>query len=380
MRVRIRLQDHGVKNHRFWWIVVQPANKNPHGRYLERIGFWLPRKTQTVQRAMIVNKHRIQYWLGMGATCTGRVHRILEQFEYVPKKPVPFGSHTLYEKPEKNYNMSYYKKKGPKGNNAELFLRQQFQEQMTILERRQRLQEEALANLGINGGAAVPSLEEVKTEEIDSEEVDIFERKQKFDELQKRMDKHRKEKLHLRGNDLRFNMYMRKMQKLTRKDLGLDMEAYKDYINNLRQFAHINKDFELLARDSLNVDLPEHRQLIEISFKKNGSLERPEDIGLFNERCQELYNVLRKLKREAAGFLNKRDKQLIEDFTKHPRSYLKHVDIFDQAKGMFDRRQKEQKLAELDNNGLLDLTKVKPTHLEDAGVSLREFDQMRLII
>jgi hypothetical protein len=37
------------------------------------------------------------------------------------------------------------------------------------------------------------------------------------------------------------------MNKLTRMDLGLDMEAYKDYINNLRQFAHINKDFELLA-------------------------------------------------------------------------------------------------------------------------------------
>jgi len=48
------------------------------------------------------------------------------------------------------------------------------------------------------------------------------------------MEKHRKEKAHLRGNDLRFNLYMRKMSKLTRKDLGLDLEAYKDYINNLR--------------------------------------------------------------------------------------------------------------------------------------------------
>ena len=163
--------------------MVQPANKNPQGRYLERIGFWLPRKTATVQRAMIVNKHRVQYWLGMGATCTYRVHRILEQFNFVPKAPVPFGSHTLYPKPEKTYKMEYYKKSGPKSNNKELYLRQQLQEQMTILERRKRLQEEALANLGINGGAAIPSLEEVKTEEIESEEVDIFERKNKFDEL-----------------------------------------------------------------------------------------------------------------------------------------------------------------------------------------------------
>ena len=92
------------------WIVVQPANKNPRGRYLERIGYWLPRKTSTVQRSMILNKHKVQYWLGMGATCTNRVHRILEKFNFVPKTPVPFGSASLYEKPEKEYSMQYYSK------------------------------------------------------------------------------------------------------------------------------------------------------------------------------------------------------------------------------------------------------------------------------
>lgn len=123
MKVRIRLQDHGVKNHKFWWIVVQPANKNPGGRYLERLGYWLPRKTATVQRSMIVNKHRVQYWLGNGATCTNRVHRILEKFGYVPKTPVPFGSASLYEKPEKEYKIDYYAKSGPKGVNRELYLK-----------------------------------------------------------------------------------------------------------------------------------------------------------------------------------------------------------------------------------------------------------------
>ena len=72
---------------------------------------------------MIVNKHRMQYWLGVGATCTNRVHRILEHFDYVPKLPVPFGSASLYPKPEKQYKMDYYKKLGPKGNNKELFMR-----------------------------------------------------------------------------------------------------------------------------------------------------------------------------------------------------------------------------------------------------------------
>ena len=122
MNVRIRLQDHGVKNHRFWWIVVQSGKKNPRGRYIEKIGYWLPRKTKTVQRAMILNKHRIQYWLGAGATCTNRVHRILERFDYVPKLPVPFGSESLYPTPEKQYKMQYYAKAGPKSHNKELTL------------------------------------------------------------------------------------------------------------------------------------------------------------------------------------------------------------------------------------------------------------------
>jgi hypothetical protein len=125
---------------------------------------------------------------------------------------------------------------------------------------------EALENLGVDPNAAVPALEEVKTEEIESEEVDIFERKAKFDELLKRIEKHRKEKAHLRGNDLRYNIYMRKLHKLTRKDLGLDMEAYKDFVSNLKQLANVNKDFEIFARDSLATNLPENRELIEIKF------------------------------------------------------------------------------------------------------------------
>jgi hypothetical protein len=44
--------------------------------------------------------------------------------------------------------MDYYTKKGPKGNNRELFLKQQLQEQMIVVEKRRRLQAEALANLG----------------------------------------------------------------------------------------------------------------------------------------------------------------------------------------------------------------------------------------
>lgn len=32
-------------------------------------------------------------------------------------------------------------------------------------------------------------------------------------------------------------------------DLGLDVEGYKDYVNNLKIFAKYNKDWEILAND-----------------------------------------------------------------------------------------------------------------------------------
>lgn len=119
---------------------------------------------------------------------------------------------------------------------------------MIIIERKKMLQLEALENLG-ETGTAIPQLEEIKTTDIESEEVDVYERKKNFEHLLQKFEKHRAENAFLRGNDLRYNIYMRKLNKLTRMDLGLDVEAYKDYINNLKKFAHMNADFEIYARD-----------------------------------------------------------------------------------------------------------------------------------
>lgn len=80
----------------------------------------------------------------------------------------------------------------------------------------------------------------MKTDDMESEEGDIFERVNKFNELQKRLDQHRKEQRMLKGNDLRYNVYLKKMNKLMRMDIGLDVEAYKDYCNNLKVFAKYN--------------------------------------------------------------------------------------------------------------------------------------------
>ena len=96
----------------------------------------------------------------------------------------------------------------------------------------------------------------------------MFERKKKFDELLERFKKHQSSKQHLRGNDLRYNVYLKKMNKLTRMDHGLDVAAYKDYVNNLKQFAHINKDFEVFARDDFFHGEREQMRLVSMDLSK----------------------------------------------------------------------------------------------------------------
>lgn len=124
---------------------------------------------------------------------------------------------------------------------------------MNLVERKSRAQAEAMANLG--EGANEVDLELVKTDDIESEEGDIFERTNKFKELEKRFARHRKEQRQLKGNDLRYNVYLKKLNKLTRMDLGLDVEGYKDYVNNVKMFAKYDTDYQILAQDSLESDL-----------------------------------------------------------------------------------------------------------------------------
>ena len=125
--------------------------------------------------------------------------------------------------------------------------RQLLQEQMNIVERQRRIQKEAMEGLG--EGKYQQDLEVIKTDDIESEEADIFERVKKFEELNKRFEKHRKEQWALRGNDLRYNIYLKKMQKLMRMDMGLDVEGYKDFVNNLKEFAKYDNEWEILAED-----------------------------------------------------------------------------------------------------------------------------------
>lgn len=124
-------------------------------------------------------------------------------------------------------------------------------DQMNIVERKRRLASEALSGANtplVPHESATNDSIGHETDGENSEEADIFERKARFERLHKKYTKLQKEKgLLLKGNDLRSNIYLRKMEKLARKDLGLDIIGYKDYTNNLKRFARYNSDLGILA-------------------------------------------------------------------------------------------------------------------------------------
>ena len=176
----------------------------------------------------------------------------------LPPLPAHYGSTHAYQKPERIYQTTHWYGHGKRtkfnANKVAFHYKQQLMEQMNLIERRRRLAAEALANPA-GAQEAVVDTDGEDTDDIDSDDPDIFERTKKFEKVLKKFNKHKEEKLlTLRGNDLRYNVYLKKLGKLSRKDLGLDVAAYKDYVNNLKEFAHINKDLNIFAAESLAID------------------------------------------------------------------------------------------------------------------------------
>ena len=148
MKTKLKLRNAGVRNHPYWHIIVQGEKKNLNGRYIEKVGMWMPRKTRTVKRGIVLNKHKIRYWLSVGAQPTKGVVRLLNKFEFYPKTPVPWGSDNLYEKPEKVYQIEGWKDHFKNNKNPDWKYKQMLQEQINIVERQRRIQTEAIQSLG----------------------------------------------------------------------------------------------------------------------------------------------------------------------------------------------------------------------------------------
>ena len=50
---------------------------------------------------------------------------------------------------------------------------------------------------------------------------------------------------------------------MARMDLGLDLEAFKDFVNNSKSFAKLNSEWEIFSRDDLKIPagvIPGHEE------------------------------------------------------------------------------------------------------------------------
>lgn len=86
MKLSIRLQQKGKKNHPYWWIVVAPARKNIFGRYVEHVGIWSPREGTLMKRQIILNIPRIKYWIAQGAVPTFKIQKFLSMWNIFPSQ------------------------------------------------------------------------------------------------------------------------------------------------------------------------------------------------------------------------------------------------------------------------------------------------------
>lgn len=121
MRVKLKLVNHGCKNNPYWWVVAQPHQAKLTGRYLEHLGIWAPIRRATVPRQVTLNKHRVRYWLSVGAQPTKKVQRLLHKFDFMPKPASPFGQQHTYAKPERQYHMTHFRGFGKKtGHNNQV--------------------------------------------------------------------------------------------------------------------------------------------------------------------------------------------------------------------------------------------------------------------
>ena len=91
----IRFLRTGKKNQPFFKIVVTDKRNPPKGgRFLETLGFFNP-----LTKEKNLKKERIEYWLGVGAQPSARVHNLLIDDKIIKGKKIPL--HKKAKKEEK---------------------------------------------------------------------------------------------------------------------------------------------------------------------------------------------------------------------------------------------------------------------------------------
>ena len=73
--VRIRLTRMGAKKRPFYRVVVADARSPRDGRFIEQIGHYNP---MTEPKTLELKMDRVDYWLGVGASPSDTVGRLIE--------------------------------------------------------------------------------------------------------------------------------------------------------------------------------------------------------------------------------------------------------------------------------------------------------------
>ena len=75
--LKIRLARGGAKKRPYYQIIVADARAPRDGRFIEKVGSYNPLLERSNETRVVLNKDRIQHWLGVGALPTDRVEKFL---------------------------------------------------------------------------------------------------------------------------------------------------------------------------------------------------------------------------------------------------------------------------------------------------------------
>lgn len=75
MSVTIRMSRQGSKGNPFYKIVVADKSFARDGRFIEKVGSYDPNN----KKGLILNKERVDYWLGVGARPTQTVASLIKR-------------------------------------------------------------------------------------------------------------------------------------------------------------------------------------------------------------------------------------------------------------------------------------------------------------
>jgi small subunit ribosomal protein S16 len=86
MSLKLRLARAGTKKRPYYHVVVADARSPRDGRFIEKIGTYDPKLTDTSKRVTLLSE-RAQHWLSVGAQPTDRVLRFLDAAGLLKRAP-----------------------------------------------------------------------------------------------------------------------------------------------------------------------------------------------------------------------------------------------------------------------------------------------------